>query len=134
MVRGSATAVVTQRDAPLYEQAVVGGLPDPFIDAALLGQRLTQPALPLGITRGSEVFVWRVSKSFGLLEPYYWSASSGTLRHDVHRLVGIQIGESQPAIPLIHLPDVSLSAGAAFSFDAPYRRRWRLYGGLRLGQ
>jgi hypothetical protein len=33
-------------------------------------------------------------------------------------------------LPIINVPGVDLRGGVAYSIDAPFRREWRLYGGI----
>ena len=122
----------TSADAPPFERFLVGGARSPYLDGALLSQRITMPALPVGVAAGRRVATWRVSGPVApYVEAFYWAASTGdgTLGR-WHRVAGLQGAIDVPAVPLARVIDVSFVAGVAHSIDAPFRRRTRAYAQL----
>ena len=65
VLRASITAGTLGGEAGEFERFIVGGIGNPFIDDAVLSQRLSHPALPLGVTSGTEVIAWRVATRVG---------------------------------------------------------------------
>ena len=126
-LRAQGTAGRVSRDAPPFEQFVLGGEPPPLTDDAILSQRVAIPALPFA-SRGADRFVMaRGSITGGGFEPYYLLANVGDLSGRWNRVIGIEQNVVSDAIPLARLPAVRAVAGAGYSLDAPARKEWRLY-------
>jgi hypothetical protein len=108
-------------DAPAFEQFAVGGNRATLFDQALLSQRISLPALPLGVTGGSEVTSLRFA-----LDPeggfYYWMGRSETIGR-WHRVWGVEGEVRLPPIAFAGLPSLSVRSGIAYSVDEPFRRR-----------
>jgi hypothetical protein len=115
------------RRAPAFEQFAVGGAAPALIDEMLLGQRLTQPALPLGVAAGRRVASYQVALGSAPLSPYYWAASSGERLDTWHRVVGLDGAVAFGPFPLLRLPEVRLRAGVGRSLDEPFKRKTRGY-------
>lgn len=130
LLLASLTAGVLGGDDTPYERFIVGGIANPFVDDALFSQRLSHPALPLGITGGSEVVAWRVATRYANGELFLWNASARGWRNEQHRLVGLEQNLAMLRIPIVNVPGVSARGGVAYSIDAPFRRELRLYGTL----
>jgi hypothetical protein len=130
VVRASVTGGVVGGEVPPFERFIVGGVASPLFDDAIVSQRLSHPALPLGTTSGTDVLAWRVSTAFAGADLYLWNASAIGWRNEQHRLVGLERSLADMRLPIINVPGVELRAGAAYSIDAPFRREWRLYGGI----
>jgi hypothetical protein len=131
-IRASLSGGALGGEAPAFEAFTVGGIANPLIDDAVLSQRLSHPALPLGITSGTEVMVWRVATDFAGSEVYLSNASALGWRNEQHRLVGIERSLANFRLPIINIPGVAAMAGAAYSIDAPFRREFRVYGGVTI--
>jgi hypothetical protein len=131
-IRASLSGGTLGGEAPAFEAFTVGGIANPLIDDAVLSQRLSHPALPLGITSGTEVMVWRVATDFAGSEVYLSNASALGWRNEQHRLVGIERSLANLRLPIINIPGVAAMAGAAYSIDAPFRREFRVYGGVTI--
>lgn len=132
VVRASLTGGTLGGEAPAFEAFTVGGVANPLIDDAVLSQRLSRPALPLGITSGTEVIAWRVTTRFAGSELYLSNASALGWRNEQHRLVGIERELANLRLPIINIPGVAAMAGTAYSIDAPFRRELRVYGGVTI--
>ncbi len=76
--------------------------------------------------------VWRVATDFAGSELYLWNASALGWRNEQHRLVGIERSLANLRLPIINIPDVAATVGAAYSVDAPFRREFRVYGGVTI--
>jgi len=115
------------RDAPAYEQFVLGGAPPPLTDSPLLSQRVAIPALPFA-ARGADRFaIGRVSLSGDGLSPYWLVANVGDLSGRWNRVIGIEEDLSTEGIPLIRVPAARVLAGVGYSLDEPARKEWRWY-------
>jgi hypothetical protein len=130
VLRGTLTGGIAGGDVPAFEQFVVGGIASPLFDDAIVAQRLSHPALPLGTTGGTEVIAWRLATNFAGSELYLWNASALGWGNEQHRLVGLERSLSGLRLPIVNIPGVDGRAGVAYSIDAPFRREWRLYGGI----
>jgi hypothetical protein len=130
VVRASLTAGLAGGDLPAFEAFAVGGVANPLLDDAVLAQRLSHPALPLGITSGTDVLLWRASTRFAGADLYLWNASARGWRNEQHRLVGLERTLGPARLPIVNVPGVEARAGVAYSIDAPFRRELRVYGGI----
>jgi hypothetical protein len=130
ILRAAVTAGALAADAGAFERFVVGGIANPFVDDAVFSQRLSHPALPLGITSGTEVIAWRAATRFAGAELYLWNASALGWRNEQHRLVGLEHRLGNVRLPIVSVPGIEARAGVAYSIDAPFRRELRIYGGL----
>ena len=116
--------------APAFEQFVVGGLPPNLIDASLLTQRISVPALPTGVADGDRVLTYRAATSLAGLSPYFFAASTAFAENrfrEWHRVIGIELTVDQSAVPVLGLPGARLVAGVGYSLDEPLRRQTRGY-------
>jgi hypothetical protein len=129
---GSITGGVLGGDDAGYERFLVGGLENPLVDGAVFTQRLSHPALPLGITSGTDVIAWRVATRHGGGEVYLWNASARGWRNEQHRLVGYEQRIASMRLPIVNVPGVYAYGGVAYSIDAPFRRELRMYGAVGL--
>ena len=136
MVRGfaSADAAVSygrvSPTTPPFEQFVIGGLPSNLIDASLLTQRVSVPALPTGVAAGDRMLTYRAATSLAGLSPYVFAASTAlaTNRFELwHRAVGIELTVDQSSVPVLGLPGARLVAGIGYSLDEPVRHETRGY-------
>jgi hypothetical protein len=128
-IRADGVAGFVNRDAPVFEQMIVGGGEPALVDPLLFSQRLTMPALPLGARAGSQAATVRFAIP-GRLEPYWWAASAGTRFEDWTRVIGLELRESVGTLAgpmLVGLPGLSLAAGVAYPLDEPLRHRVRGY-------
>lgn len=129
-LRAAGTFAATGRDAPLWEQILVGGATPPLFRSAILSQRLAMPALPLGVVAGSTVATARVSATLRGLEPYLFAAGSGSDLSDWYRVAGAETSLRVASSPFLNLPAADLVLGAAYPLDAPFRHDFRVYGSL----
>ena len=116
--------------APSFEQFVIGGLPSNLIDASLLTQRVSVPALPSGAAGGDRVVTYRAATSLGGLSPYWFAASAAFATNrfaDWHRVVGLELTVDQSPVPVLGLPGARLVAGVGYSLDEPVRHQARGY-------
>jgi Tol biopolymer transport system component len=115
-----------------YEGFLVGGTRVPFFDRALLSQRVSVPAVPVGYAAGERLAVYRVSVSripyFTLLAtPYFSWVSAGESLDDWRRVVGIEREVEFESLAFARLPTVRIRGGVGYSLDEPYRRRVGAY-------
>jgi len=118
-------------DAPFYELYSVGGLQSPLIDADVLSQRVTFPAVPTGALVGDQFASFRLALPVALTPygslAYAREADGGYARQ---RAIGLELTASTPPIPLVGAPGGRLTAGVSRAFDAPFINFSRVY--LRL--
>jgi hypothetical protein len=126
-VAASFTAGRVNRSAIPYERFVAGGVEPPLFDASLLSQRLAIPALPVGIAEGRTIGSYRIELTGGVFRPYYLGVSAGETLSSWHRVIGVDARLPVVSIPFVALPSVHLTAGVAYSLDAPYRHKTRGY-------
>ena len=115
------------RGAPAYEQFVLGGTSPSLFDDALASQRAAMPAAPLGLAGGERVATYRVDLPLWLLSPYLWGGSAGNELHDWHRYVGLEASLDETGIWAIHVPNMHVLGGVAYSLDRPTRHRTSVY-------
>jgi hypothetical protein len=113
-----------------YERFAIGGWPSPLVDAPVLSQRIPMPALPTGFAIGTHATVLRASAALGPLRPFYWVATTRENLTGWKRVAGVDADYSFAAFPAFAVPAIGLKAGAAYSWDAPFRHRAGIYVGV----
>lgn len=108
-------------DAHPFEQLVIGGNAPQLFDHALLPQRVTMPALPLGIAGGDAVTTLRLALGADG-GPYYWMGRADDIGR-WHRVWGMDVELDVPTISFVTLPAIAVRSGMAYSLDEPFRRR-----------
>lgn len=135
--RGATAAALEARygvlvgDSTVFELFALGGSTAPLLDAALLAQRLPQPALPLGTLAGRRIATLRASATLGGLEPYLWMARTDEEPHGWYRVLGAERSLELGPAPLARLPRVALTAGVGYPLDEPLRHRLQAYLSVR---
>ena len=113
-----------------YERFAIGGWPSPLVDAPVLSQRIPMPALPTGFAIGTHATVLRASAALGPVRPFYWVATTRENLTGWKRVAGVDADYSFAAFPAFAVPAIGLKAGAAYSWDAPFRHRAGVYIGV----
>jgi len=113
-----------------FEQFAVGGWASPFVDQPVLSQRIAMPALPAGFAVGRRVATVRASTALGPLRPYYWMASTDDGFDDWARVAGVDVDMANDPFAMLALPAMTVRAGAAYSWDEPFRHRVGFYLGI----
>ena len=117
-------------NAAYFEDFVVGGARQPFLDGALLSQRIAMPALPVGILMGGKVAVFRAAIDGGAFAPYYWMAATDRDTRSIeqyYKVVGLEANLAAPSIPLVRTPGAVITSGLGYSLSDPLEKRWRGY-------
>ncbi len=125
--RGSATLGAVSDDAPPFERFVVGGVLPPLAEVAVLEQRWSVPALPVGVSAGTRLLSWRAETDLFGVTPYFQRVSAGDAFGARQRIVGVERAFLTPSGAFIGLPRGRLLAGVAQSLDEPFRSRTRAY-------
>lgn len=128
--RLDATVGMSDRGGGVFERFTLGGWTPTFVDAAVLSQRIPMPALPVGFAIGRRVATVRASTALGPLRPFYWIAST---REDLDRwarVAGVDAEYAIPPFPAFAIPAVAIRAGAAYSWDEPFRHRVGVFLGV----
>ena len=138
-LRLAATYGRTNESAPTFERFALGGGASPLIDASILSQRLSMPALPTGVSVGSSAVTYRIALGFpssvsagtGLAGSIYWWGGSTTSSDSTfrvwHRVVGAEWSGGTGAVPFLGTPAARGVIGVGESLDAPLRHRVRGY-------
>jgi len=113
-----------------YERYAIGGWPSPLVDAQVLSQRISMPALPTGFAIGTHATVLRASTALGPVRPFYWVATTRENWTGWKRVAGVDADYSFAAFPAFAMPAIGVKAGAAYSWDAPYEHRVGVYLGV----
>ncbi len=116
------------RDAPVFEQFVIGGLRPPLTERGVLSQRREAPALPFGVASGRRLAGYRVALLAEGLQPFYADMRAGERLTTRHRVVGLERGAGANGVPIIGIPGLEVSGGVAYSLDEPFRDKLRVYG------
>ena len=129
----SGTLGAVGREAPAFERFAAGGIAVPFVDRAVLRQRVAAPALPVGVAAGRRVASYRFATSFAGFEPYYLALAAGDrVRGGWTRVVGAEQRVATPPLGLLGLPAMEVTAGVGYPLTGRYRYDTQLYGGLTL--
>ena len=128
--RLDATVAGSDGGGGTFERFAIGGMATPLVDAPVLSQRIVMPALPVGFALGTHVKTLRASTALGPLRPFYWV---GTTRENVTgwaRVAGVDAEYTVPSFPAFAIPVIGIRAGAAYSWDEPFRHRVGVYAGV----
>jgi hypothetical protein len=128
--RVDATLAGSDGGGGTFEEFAVGGWPSPLVDAAVLSQRIPMPALPAGFALGTQVKMLRASTALGPLRPFYWVATTREDFSGWKRVAGVDADYAVPSMPAFAIPAVAVRAGAAYSWDEPFRHRVGVYVGV----
>ncbi len=117
-----------------FEQFSVGGVRPTFVDEGVLPQRIDMAALPTGTLTGARVLTGRASTFILGLNPFYWIArtASSSQWESWHRVYGLEWALSEAPLPVIAIPGVRLTFGAARSLDAPFANEIRGWAVVQL--
>ena len=120
-------------DVPAFERFAAGGIAVPFVDRAVLAQRVAAPALPVGFAAGRRIAAYRFATTFAGFEPYYFALAAGErIAGGWTRVIGAEQRVATPPIGLLGLPAMEVSAGVGYPLTGPSRYDTQLYGGLTL--
>jgi hypothetical protein len=128
--RLEATVAGSDAGGGFFERFAIGGWPSPLVDGPVLSQRIPMPALPAGFATGTHAKLLRASASLGPLRPFYWVATTRENFTDWKRVAGIDGDFAVPAFPVFAIPTIGIRAGAAYSWDMPFRHRVGVYAGV----
>jgi hypothetical protein len=113
-----------------FEEFAVGGWPSPLVDGPALSQRISMPSLPAGFLLGTHVKMLRASTALGPVRPFYWVATTRENFTGWKRVAGVDADYSVASLPAFAIPAVAIRAGAAYSWDDPFRHRVSVYVGV----
>jgi hypothetical protein len=134
-ISGSATYGATSADAAPFEQFAIGGGRSSLVGQTVMNQRISMPALPMGISIGTSVLAYRVGVSVAPLSWYLWSGSTTQSGHSFdawNRVIGVEWTQSVGPIALAGTPAARGQIGIGESLDAPFRHKLRAYVSLVL--
>jgi hypothetical protein len=119
-----ATAGWVDEDAPIFEQFTVGGAAPGLIDESLLSQRIIRPGLPFAVMGGNKVLTARASTTgpFRLYHEWYGVGSYDLAA--ANRAAGFVAEFTIPSVAALRLPNGKISAGALYSFDGPFAKKF----------
>ena len=129
-LRGTVTGSSATEPGRSLEQFVVGGASNPLIDPVFLSQRIALPAVPAGFVGGRRIQLFRATLGLPLWEPYFTWVAAGESLTDMKRIAGVELTFAVQSLGFARLPGVRARAGAAWSFDDPYRQHLRAYASL----
>jgi hypothetical protein len=96
----------------------LGGLSSSILPRSAYAHRVLDPAIPVAILRGDDYDGWRIESSVPLL-PF----TAFYQRHEIGgaslSLAGVEVELSSSPLPILKLPGLDVTAGAAYLFDAP---------------
>ena len=113
-----------------YERFRVGGGAPAIGDSSAMSQHWRMPALPTAVAEGKVLMAWRVAFPTPGWTPYFEGASAGDTifaRRSWHRAIGMEMNLEVPPVPVVFTPRARARVGAAYTLDAPFRRRVRGY-------
>jgi hypothetical protein len=117
--------------APRFEAPVAGGSDPPLTDPALLSQRLSVSALPVGIVSGTQMTDQRLEYGMGPAILYYERLATPLEHGAVHDLYGGEARGRSPPIPFLTIPAAEFSAGLGYSISDPYKYKLRAFVTIR---
>jgi len=79
---------------------------------------------------GRRVQLFRATLGLPVWEPYFTWVAAGESLSDLKRITGVEVTFAVQSLGFVRLPGVRARAGAAWSFDEPYRQHLRAYASL----
>jgi hypothetical protein len=96
----------------------LGGLSSSILPRSAYAHRVLDPAIPVAILEGDDYDGWRIESTVPLL-PF----TAFYQRHEIGgaslSLAGVEVELTSPPMPILNLPGLDVTAGAAYLFDAP---------------
>ncbi len=108
----------------------VGGLPSSILPRSAYSQRILDPALPPGTLRGDRYTGGRVEVALPSL-PFTTFYQRHQMRSARLSLAGIELAVRSEPLPLLGLPALEMTAGAARIFDEPLKNDTKWWFGVR---
>ncbi|HYK02150.1 MAG TPA: hypothetical protein VE974_10365 [Thermoanaerobaculia bacterium] len=108
----------------------LGGLSSSILPRSAYAHRVLDPAIPVAILEGDDYDGWRLESTVPLL-PF----TAFYQRHEIGgaslSLAGVEVELSSAPMPILKLPGLDVTAGAAYLFDAPLKGDTKLWLGMR---
>lgn len=111
-----------------FEHFVVGGAAPPLADSALVSQRYFMPMFPTGVAQNKALLAWRAALPAYPWTAFFEGAAVGPNLNDLggwNRAVGVDSRFVLPLTPVAFAPRIEIRGGAAYTLDAPFRKRVR---------
>ena len=117
-----------QRDAGA--RITLGGLSSSTLPRSAYAHRVLDPALPVAILSGGDYDGWRIESTVPRLPftAFYQRHEIGGRRLS---LAGVEAKLNSDPMPILKLPGLDLTAGAAYVFDAPLKGDVQWWLGMR---
>lgn len=118
-----------------FERFTIGGVASPVGDSSTLSQRYGMPMFPTGIAGGSALLAWRIALPRAEWTPFFEGASTSDAANTFprwHRALGLDFRAAVPPIPVAFVPRAYARLGAAYTLDAPVRRKVRAFLEMRI--
>ncbi len=114
-----------------FEQFSVGGLRPALFDGAIMSQRISMPALPVGFLCGKRYASYKGEFLIGsIFSFYYWAGMAGEELEGWEKIFGQEITLDSVAMPLLGVPGVQFRIGSGIRTDEPYPKKTRFYLGV----
>lgn len=112
-----------------FELFSIGGAKSPVGDSATLRQRYAMPMFPTGLAVGNSLLAWRVARP-DVWTMFYEGAATATDTYSFtkwNRAVGLESRFAFGPMPVAFVPRVQARGGAAYTLDAPFRKKVRAF-------
>jgi hypothetical protein len=108
----------------------LGGLSSSILPRSAYAHRVLDPAIPVAILEGDDYDGWRLESTVPLLP-----ITAFYQRHEIGgsslSLAGVEVELSSSPLPILKLPGLDVTAGAAYLFDAPLQGDTKFWLGMR---
>jgi hypothetical protein len=111
-------------------ELTVGGLAYSVYPRSVSAHRIIDPALPLATLRGNGYDGWRIESTLPLLPftAFYQRHELGAARLS---LAGLELAFASDPLPILKIPGLDFTLGAARVLDAPLRGATKWWLGMR---
>jgi WD40-like Beta Propeller Repeat len=121
---GAAEVDRAREDAPI----TLGGFATTIVPRSAVANRVLDPALPTATLSGTRYTGVEANATTGALRFFYRQHRLGTRLS----MAGVEAGLSSPPMPLLKMPAMHVTIGAARILDEPLRNRTRAWIAIRL--
>ncbi|MEA2463969.1 MAG: hypothetical protein QOJ98_1716 [Acidobacteriota bacterium] len=108
----------------------LGGLSSSILPRSAYAHRVLDPAIPVAILEGDDYDGWRIESTVPLL-PFTAFYQHHEIGGASLSLAGVEVELDSSPNPILNLPGLDVTAGAAYLFDAPLKGDTKFWLGMR---
>jgi hypothetical protein len=118
---------------PIWEQFAIGGTASPYVDGAVLSQRIEHPGLAFAVTGGTRFGILTAETSGPFRAYHDWMvAKTNTPYGETLRVIGAEFTFAVPRVAVMRVPPGHVRAGVSHTLNGQFRNATVAYAGLAI--